>query len=476
MPASNSETPNTPARFNLTGFAERSFLLICSSLLRLAVQLAILFIFSRKLPVADYGLYQSVWLYSNVISVIAVFGLPSLILSVTITDIRKWIAANKKTFAFAAISLHLLPILYILLFAEKYDPVTKLLLLALVLVQNISILTEALAIKNKKEKKVLISNIVFSLGYLAVHLYAIYISWSLPFILAGIIVMHIVKTLFLWPSKNSLQSNTAAVASASTGKQWLYLGINDTAGVLFKWIDKWLILSFLPLTQFALYTNGSYEIPVFGLMLSAVGNIMLVDLSEKEGGIAQHIQQAFKRSSTLLASVVFPAFCFLFFYSNTFFTFLFSDKYATAIPIFVISIFVLPVRITSFTAVLQAYHSNDIIVKGAVLDLLLAAVFMAILYPIFKLNGLAAAFVLSTYIQAAYYLWQTGKLVDQKITQFFPFRQLIYMMLIAVLVMSASFYLPGLLSYSANMFAGAAICLLLILAQLYYQYKKIKKD
>src|ERR1700677_3453619 len=79
-------------------FAKRSFLLIVSKLTGLFGQILIILLYSRRLSYVDYGLYQSVWLYINIISVFALFGLPSILLSVSANNIIAWIKQNKRSF------------------------------------------------------------------------------------------------------------------------------------------------------------------------------------------------------------------------------------------------------------------------------------------------------------------------------------------------------------------------------------------
>jgi O-antigen/teichoic acid export membrane protein len=474
MPATDSANQNIP--FDLSKFLKRSFLLIGSSILRLATQLIIIFLFSRKLTVTDYGLYQSAWLYINLISIAGLFGLPSLILSSSVNSIRSWIVAHKTKFLLLSALLNLLPVIYVLFGPNEYSVVIKLLLIALSLVQNFSILAETLAIKNRQEKLVLLANSIFAASYLVCHLGILYSGYSLTVLLVSITFLFMAKTAILILPGFRTITRAAAGAIKPVGKQWLYLGLNDVAGLLFKWLDKWLILSFISVAQFAIYFNGSYEIPVFGLMLSAVSNIMLVDLSGSDIKDSSRIKALFENSSLLLASVVFPSFCFLFFYSHPFFIFIFSEKYMEAIPVFVISIFVLPLRITNFTAVLQVNNRTDLILKGALLDLLLAVVFMALLYPLLQLKGLALAFVLSTYVQAAYYLWHTGKLINKRISYFFPAAKLIVLMMISIVVTGLFYWWFSNFEDAASLIPGILICIMLIAGLMLFHYKGGKKN
>jgi hypothetical protein len=109
---------------------------------------------------------------------------------------------------------------------------------------------------------------------------------------------------------------------------------------------------------------------------------------------------------------VFPLFFFLFFFRYELITVLLSNKYAGAIPIFAASILVLPVKAYSFTTVLQRMHKGAIINAGAIADLVLACALMYPFYLWLGLPGVALSFVVTTYLQAAFYLIYSARILQ----------------------------------------------------------------
>ena len=77
----------------------------------------------------------------------------------------------------------------------------------------------------------------------------------------------------------------------------------------------------------------------------------------------------------------------------------------------------------------------------------------------------------STYVQAAYYLWHTAKLINKKISYFFPFKKLFFLLLFSAVISGICYYLLSYFFYPINMIGGIAVCTLLILTLLIYQYK-----
>ncbi len=442
---------------------------MAGNLVKLFLQLGILFLYSRQLSIVTYGTYQSVWLYVNILSIAGLFGLPAMLLSSTTSAIVSWIRDHRKLFILLVLGLHLLPFTYLLFFSH-FSITTGYLLIGITLVQNVSIIAEVFAIKYQKETRVLVSNLVFSIGYFLCHLLMLE-DYSLDTLLAWLFIPYIIKTAILYTGN---KQPVLSFATPQLGTQWLYLGLFDVVSVIFKWIDKWIILFFVSVSQFAIYYNGSYEIPVFALMLSAVGNIVLVELAGKARDLS-HVKTIFIRSTLFLACIVFPSFAFLLFYHHSFFILIFSTKYLASIPVFIAGLFVLPVRIANYTAVLQSYHKSHIILKGAILDLLVAVLLLSFMYPIFGLPGLALAFVLSTYIQAYYYLWETAKLFGKKPGYLMPLRSLCLIMVAALTITGAGFMLSRLLGDGFILFPGIIVCLLLIAGLLRWYQLKMQK-
>ncbi|MBC7934997.1 MAG: hypothetical protein H7Y86_06520 [Rhizobacter sp.] len=473
MPANNSGIQSIHPEPG-TQFARRSLLLIAGNFIKLAVQLAVIYIYSRNLPVPDYGRYQSVWLYTSVFSVISLFGLPAILLSAAASDIRKWMDANKKLLAGLLALLVLVPFAWILSLNEQFTLQDRLLLCSLILLQNCSIITETLAIKNEKEARVLLVNIIFNAGYLLAHLWVLQqYQFSLTSLLIYLNALLFVKSLLFIAGKNRRRiSSEQHVPAILSGRQWLYLGLYDIIAVLFKWIDKWIILVFISLNEFAIYFNGSYEIPLFIMLSGAVGNIIVVELAKLKTINAALAVQLFRRSSIFLSSLILPAFCFLVFFNREFFLFIFSNKYEAAIPVFFASIFIIPVRIINHTAALQVYHKNNIILSGALIDLLLAIIFLAILYPIFGLPGVALAFVLSTYVQAAYYLKQTSSLLKVSVLKLHPFRMMGWICIISLTAMAVCYFVCRNLTDVYSLGAGLLCSAMLAGSFFLFFYKR----
>ncbi len=447
-------------------FAGKSALLTGGNLVKLLVQITILILYSRMLSVEEYGRYQSVWLFINVFGVAILFGLPSLLLSAGSETVLRWIKNNKLLFVCLALGAHLIPVLYLALARDGFEANTLPWLYALLIVQNLSVIRETLAVKYDQQKRLFVVQILFNLAWLTVHFLVLKSGYSLPLLISLLTLLCLLKAISLpWKYASITENNEPK----SPGKQWLFLGLFDIVGMLFKWVDKWVILLFVSVAQFAIYFNGSYEIPLFPLLVSAAGSIMIVELSKSET-IKEDAPVLFRKCMRYLAIPVLPSFFFLLQNHEQFFLFVFGDKYAEAVPVFFVALFVIPVRICHFTSALQALHRNDIVVKGAFLDLALAIILLIILYPLFGLPGLALAFVISTWMQAGYYLHHTARLLNKPLSSFIPYRYLVSISLFSLLILFIGKMVASFLSLNI-LFTSAVICAMVIGMAVMYQWK-----
>ncbi|MEO5967066.1 MAG: polysaccharide biosynthesis C-terminal domain-containing protein, partial [Ferruginibacter sp.] len=295
--------------------------------------------------------------------------------------------------------------------------------------------------------------------------------YSLSNLLWALSIVFLVKSFLL---NINYAENSNIVPAKIIGKQWLYLGAFDVINVLFKWLDKWVILFLLSLSQFAIYFNGAYEIPVFALMLSAVGNIMLVQMSRNSENNNLKIKEIFHQSSLFLAPIVFSSFFFLFFYYKPFFLLLFTEKYIESLPVFFIAIFIIPVRITNYTAALQVLHKSNLIVRGAILDFAFAVLLMTILFPIFKLQGVILSFVISTWVQAIYYLYQTSKILKISFSSTLPFKRLGKILIFALIYSLLGFVMSENFNDTWKLLIGVTITLAFMVYHIFSFLKNLK--
>lgn len=387
-------------------------------------------IYSRKLSFDEYGKFQSVWMYANIVNVVISFGLSSIILSTNINYFFSFIKKNQEKLNIFYILLSLSGLTAFFLFAKNFSNELKLLLVAFFIIQNVSTVAETLLIKRQGEKISFVINFFYSFLFLGWHLYVLFTNYSLVYLFAGICVISVLKfiAMILIPFETELY--IATINEKTFLHHWTFLGLNDILGVISKWIDKVFLLYILTATDFAIFFNGSFEIPLFGLLISVLGSFLLIEIS-KNVSLTSKIIQLYRESFLILSALVFPLFFFLFFFRNELFAFVFNNKYNASLPVFVISIFVLPLRINNYSVILQCFSKGKKILIGSILDISIAIILMLVLYPLMGTQGIALAIVVATFCQIIFYILHSAKTLQTSVLQLLPLQKLLFRFLIA---------------------------------------------
>jgi hypothetical protein len=364
-----------------------------------------------------------VWMYANIINVIISFGFSSVILSTRLSFLFVFIKNNRKLIAGFYTALWIAGLTVFFFFAKNLNTAPKFLLIAFIIIQNIITVAETLLIKRGKEKISFVINFFYSLLYFGCHLYILFSHYSLINLIASISIVSILKLIAIL----SVPAKNGDVEVADDEKHflahWGYLGMNEVLGVISKWIDKVFLLYLLTASDFAVFFNGSFEIPLFSLLISVTGSLMLIEFSANIT-MTDKIRALFRESFIMLSTIVFPLFFFLFFFRGEIFSIVFKDKYNASVPIFVISIFILPLRINNYSVILQCFSQGKKVMMGSVIDIVIALALMISLYPFMGSRGIALSIVISTYCQVFYYLWHSAAILKIPVSRLLPLQSL----------------------------------------------------
>ena len=390
--------------------------------------LVILLYYSHTLPKPVYGLYQSFWIHLYFIYPLACFGIHVLIITYSPSIILKlarsitktqyllylfWVGVVCTLFAWLEYTSKgmdlgfVVPFLFILVFAA-------------------GMVLESVIIVFKNMKTMAFINFVYALAFCLIHKQVLQTNFSLNSLFTSLLVLSSLKTLsylIIVLFRVKLHRDDEDVDSKSTSeirKLWLHLGFYDILQMAFGGIDKFMISILLSSTLSAIYYNGSQNIPFLPVLLSAAGSAVLIQLikvKSEDENIA--LIRMMNQLARILSSIVFPVFFFLVFYSKEIFHFILPE-YPDSVPVFVMYLLVLPLKAYSFTTPLQKLHKGAIINIGAIADLVLAIIMIYPLYLWLGLPGVALSFVISTYIQASFYLIYSAKLLGVKAWEMIP--------------------------------------------------------
>ena len=425
-------TPNVPARGTLLGTSAAIFLIRFFPTLASVVALVWL---ARGTTPAYYGRYQSFWVQWQVLHAVACLGLPTLVLTYPAARLRGLVRASRLRH-WAALAGWVGLVAGSFMSAQRWGGSAFAPWQAgLFLLVNVPVaILEAYALGQRQLRAVALVSVGYAGLFILSHGLLVEQVLSSEYLMAGLLLASTLRLAALgWlVRRGSLAAHTEPLAWPAVRSQWAHTAFNDVVQVLFRWVDKLALNFLLPATLFALYFNGTLDVPFLPLLLGAAGSTLLLHFGEP--GLTDAVRLATLRAAaTLLGRLVFPLFCFLLFFRRELFGVVFAHRYDAAVPLFVVSSLVVPLRAYNFTALLQHKGQGGRISRGAVLDLALA---LALMYPLYRLLGLvgvALAFVLSTYAQAAYYLGHTARLLRVPWASLVPWRPWVAQLLGATL-------------------------------------------
>ena len=402
--------------------------------------LAAMILLSRNTTGDFYGRYQHFWVQWQVLNAITCLGLPALLLTYAAANVRSLIAGLDR-------QKWLLLFLWLLVCSTLFglqqwngDAVFNPWMAALFLLLNVPVaILEAYLMIARRFPAIIAGSLLYAIVFIAGHWLFVQSQWSFPALAYSLIIASLLRVILLAVAAvNNYRRNKVAdvLPVADVRSLWLHLGLYDIIQVLFRWADKFILPLFLSPALYAVYFNGTVDIPFLALMLGAVGSALLMHLSNNSNTDADRIK-LLRLSSARLALIVFPLFFFLIAFRYELFTVILTQRYEAAVPLFLVSSLVIPLRAYNFTSILQHKGKGRIINTGALLDLVLALLLMYPLYLLWSLNGVALAFVISTYVQAAFYLWHTSRLLHCSMTDLLPLRSWLF----TALVFAAVFFI-----------------------------------
>ncbi len=439
-------------------------------LLPILILVVISILYSRKLSYDDYGKFQTFWIYSNILNIVVAFAMPSIILANREVVFHFFISAFKKKIALFYVVLYVAVAVVFYLSVHNLSPAIKLCILVFIALQFATTVADTFLIKRQQLNLYFSANFVYSILFLAIHLYFYFNAFDLQLLMYCLLGLVAAKTLLLFFIQKPAADTYDTTATKIFFKNWLYLGVNEMVGVIARWLDKMYVVLLLSAANFAIFVNGTIEIPLFAVLISAAETFMLTKISHN---VADKKQSAliFKESFKLLSFISFPVFFMLLIVHKEAFAIVFNNRYNESVPIFLISIFIIPLRINHYGVLLQCYHASNKILAGAVIDILLALVLMTFLYPAFGVAGVALAIVLSTYVQVFYYLWQSATLIKVGVSDLVPFAFLAKLFLGLAMLYFCFFFLKYCFSPLAFLVIVTALTMIVIaLALKYYLY------
>jgi O-antigen/teichoic acid export membrane protein len=215
----------------------------------------------------------------------------------------------------------------------------------------------------------------------------------------------------------------------------LPMGAAAMAGILARQFDKVIVSTKFDASEFAVYANGSYEIPLINVLTLSVTAVLVPAIvrantqNDREG-----IRRLWHGSARRMAWLFFPAFIFLLIAAKPLVILLFSEKYVDSANVLRVFAFLLPLRIALYSAFLRALGNSRAILLISLGAVIISAGLAIILIQFESLGylGPALASIAGAYWAAWFSIRMSLKTLQWQWHQFFPWKTLGALMLVAI--------------------------------------------
>jgi O-antigen/teichoic acid export membrane protein len=152
----------------------------------------------------------------------------------------------------------------------------------------------------------------------------------------------------------------------------------------------------------AIYTVGTYQLPIIAIARSAVADTLFPEMSrhftrQSNGGLA-----LWKIGNLYYAYIVLPAFCVLFVFAEEFIRLLFTAAYIDAVPVFRIALLVMLRQTFEMGTPLRAANQNSHMVWANVMAVICHIPLLVLLIPRIGISGAAVAWMVGDLVNASY--------------------------------------------------------------------------
>ncbi|MFC1650382.1 oligosaccharide flippase family protein [Candidatus Latescibacterota bacterium] len=301
----------------------------------------------------------------------------------------------------------------------------------------------------KKVNYLFILSAVHGLFFIALTIWQYVTKCSVISLIIAMSVFGLFKFLlalmFLFKTKAFTLKKIFAKARYSILLQLMFalpIALTSTIDIISRWMDKFVISSFLGKEALGIYSVGAIEIPFVSVLVASVYSVIspkLNDLHHKKD--YRGFIDLLKKTLKLTAKIVWPVCIYLFIFADHLIPLVFTINFENAIDPFRIYLFLMPVRIFLFGVVIIALGQPRILLWASMGSLALNAFLNINLVIRIGFLGPAIATVVSTYIQIFVLIWFILTNLKIRFNELVPIRTLFDVALASGLAVALSFVL-----------------------------------
>jgi O-antigen/teichoic acid export membrane protein len=224
------------------------------------------------------------------------------------------------------------------------------------------------------------------------------------------------------------------------------LYIVELLGASYTYMSGFVISINLNEEAYAVYKNGSFEIPVIGTLYGTISTVFMGDMSMLiHDGNHLTLANIKRKIMTTTAVILFPFAIYFIFFSEEFILFYYSSKYADSIPVFMIFTAALLIRVQNYTDVLILLRKSKFVLISFVIFVLANLVLNILLSKWYGVMGCALGTIVSVYLLAFIQVYFTVRELGVRVSDYVDWKKLILIVLISAVFIAAVKILFGFL-------------------------------
>lgn len=409
-----------------------------STIILLSVLLA------RSLSKADYGTYVQISMIVQLCGVVLSFGLPSSLTYFLPKTIDKRNLILKSYIILIAIGILGFIILYFLKDDISVFFNNKLLSNYIiyagfgVLFYLASLVTRPILMYRKDSLLLAKIEIFRSALFLCSMVVCVVISPRVTYIISifiACIVVDFIFSLVIVAREVLVSKDICVEESVQLSSQIRYslpLGMSVICWYSGKELDKYVISHYMNPDDLAIYSRGAIELPLVHLLASTISQLKQPDwVAQWDSGNYGPLIAGWHNTIIKAALVVFPSFIFLELVGSDFISLLYSEKYSQSAGIFYLYLLLLPLQITSYTAIVESTGKNKFVLIGYVVQISVSVLISGFSIKYLGWYGPALVSVAGMYVWTLYVLIVISKIFRIEFREVFPWHKLAKIMIIS---------------------------------------------
>lgn len=256
------------------------------------------------------------------------------------------------------------------------------------------------------------------------------ITKDVSFILLGLLIFSIVRfTWILMYLMRKYNPSGRVISLRLLKQQWVYswpFGVSLFLGYARQFADKYIVSFFFTPAMFAVYAVGANNIPLLGTMFTSVNKVTLPIVSKlQKEDKKEDIIIIWHKSVRKLALVAIPVFVYTLIVAKEIIFTLFTDKYASAVPIFMVYIFLFPRDVFMHGLITRAYAATKYILKAGIFVFIFTMVMLFLMTKYFGIVGAAIANVSGLYMMTFLQVMKGKSLLRLSFRRLLPWKSIL---------------------------------------------------